>query len=196
VHDVDASDVVFVGELRHLKGVDVLLEALAMVNRTRRVTATIVGAGPDVAQFKAQATKLGLEDVTRFPGVLPARAAFKMGHALIMPSRAESFPYIVLEAGAAGLPLIATRVGGIPEITGDSGTPLIAPGDVEALAAALFDALDSPEVLQTRAQALQQRIASRFNVDTMTTSVMSFYAHTAALSVGKATSGRSLLTTD
>ncbi len=195
-HDADASNFVFVGELRHLKGIDVLLEALAMVNRTRRVTATIVGSGPDAAQFKALVSKLGLEAVTRFTGALPARTAFKMGHVLIMPSRAESFPYIILEAGAAGLPVITTRVGGIPEITGESGTPLLMPGDVEALTAALFDALDSPDVLGNQALALRQRIARHFTVESMTKSVMCFYAHAAALSVAKRAAGRALLTTD
>jgi glycosyltransferase involved in cell wall biosynthesis len=192
----DATDLVFVGELRHLKGVDVLLDALAMINRTRRTTATIVGAGPEAAQFKAHATTLGLDAVARFPGALPARQAFKMGRLLIMPSRAESFPYIVLEAGAAGVPMIATRVGGIPEIMGNTETPLIAPGDVEALTVAILDALDGPEALRQRALTLQARIANSFTVEAMTEAILAFYAQESTSAVLKATSGRAALATE
>jgi glycosyltransferase involved in cell wall biosynthesis len=174
--DVDATDLLFIGELRQLKGVDVMLDALALVNRRRRVTATVVGGGPDAEQFRVQAAALGLDQLVRFPGALPAPQAFKMGRTLIMPSRAESFPYVVLEAGAVGKPIIATRVGGIPEIAGDTGTPLIAPGDPEALAAALFETLEAPESLQAAASALRMRVAELFTVAAMTRSVMDFYA--------------------
>jgi len=110
----DAADLVFVGELRMLKGVDVLLDALAQLARDgRAVSATIVGDGPDATAFKAQADKLGLTGV-RFPGAMPARAAFALGRCLVVPSRAESLPYIVLEAAAAGMPIVTTNVGGHP----------------------------------------------------------------------------------
>src|SRR4051812_12751530 len=113
----NATDLVFVGELRVLKGVDVLIKALAeLAGRGRHVTATIVGAGPDRATFEADARALGLDDNAQFVGAKPARAAFGLGRISVVPSRAESLPYIVLEAAAAGLPMIATNVGGIPEI--------------------------------------------------------------------------------
>ena len=66
--DADATDLVFIGELRLLKGVDVLLDALALLSRTGRVTATIVGDGPDAGQFREQAERLGLASSTRFAG--------------------------------------------------------------------------------------------------------------------------------
>src|ERR1041385_9203954 len=62
----DASDIVFVGELRMLKGVDVLLDAIAQLARERAVTATIVGDGPDAGEFRAQAERLGLAASGRF----------------------------------------------------------------------------------------------------------------------------------
>jgi hypothetical protein len=58
--------------------------------------------------------------VTRFTGALPARQAFAKGWLMVMPSRAESFPYIVLETVAAAKPLLATRVGGVPEVMPDA----------------------------------------------------------------------------
>src|SRR5947209_11499705 len=107
----DARNVVFIGELRLLKGVDVLLEALALLARERRVTAAIIGDGPNARQFLAQAERLGLNSSTRFLAPMPAREAFGLGQLLVVPSRAESLPYIVLEAAAAAVPIITTNVG-------------------------------------------------------------------------------------
>jgi len=89
----DATDVVFIGELRHLKGVDVLLDALAILAREGRpVSTTIIGAGPDADQFRAQAERLGLSSSTRFLGAMPAREGFARGRVMVAPSRAESLP--------------------------------------------------------------------------------------------------------
>ncbi len=64
---------------------------------------------------------------------MPARQAFALGRIMVVPSRAESFPYIVLEAAAAGKPLIATRVGGIPDMFGPLAERLVPPDDRIAL---------------------------------------------------------------
>lgn len=172
----DATDVLFIGELRDIKGVDVLLGALAILNRARPVTATIVGSGPDSEKLKAMAVNLGLGERVRFPGAMPAATAFRLGRALAVPSRAESFPYVVLEAGAAALPLISTNVGGIPEIVEDTDTRLIPPDDVGALANALHMTLADPVGAEARAARLRARVASRFTVAEMTRSVLDFYA--------------------
>ena len=96
-----------------------LIEALAILKSSGRpVTATIVGEGPDDSKLKAQAERRGLAEEVRFVGFRPAREAFAMGRMLVIPSRAESLPYVVLEAAAAGVPIIATEVGGVPEIFG------------------------------------------------------------------------------
>ena len=68
---------------------------------------------------------------------MPTREAFAGARAIVVPSRAESMPYVVLEAIAAGMPIIATRVGGIPEIFGPAADELVAPGDAAALARAI-----------------------------------------------------------
>ena len=106
----DATDLVFVGELRKLKGVDVLIEAMARLARDgRKLTATIVGDGADRGAFEAAVAAHDLAAAVQFVGAKPARAAFALGRLLVVPSRAESLPYIVLEAAAAGLPIIATQ---------------------------------------------------------------------------------------
>ena len=171
----NATDVLFVGELRDLKGVDILLEALARL-KERSTTATIVGSGPDEAKFKAMCSALGLDELVRFTGALPIRDAFALGRTMVVPSRAESFPYVVLEAAAAGLPLIATNVGGIPEITAGSDTNLIEPGNVGALAETLTAALDRPDLALARAARLKSAISKKFTVAAMTDAVLNFYA--------------------
>jgi glycosyltransferase involved in cell wall biosynthesis len=171
----DAVDFVFVGELRHLKGVDVLLEALAAHQSVFPGRALIVGTGRDEGGFKRLARKLSLNSRVSFSGPLPARTAFCRARCVVVPSRAESFPYIVLEAAAAQMPLIATNVGGIPAIVAGTDMPLIPPGDVGALATQLRTFLASPKPFLARAAMLQQIVAERFTVDNMTHEVVDFY---------------------
>ena len=176
-----AADFVFVGELRMLKGVDVALDALKIVNRSQRATAVFAGDGPDSTRFKAQAQALGLDALVSFPGMLPARQAFARGRVLVMPSRAESLPYIVLEAVAAGMPVLATSVGGIAEIIAPQVQALLPPGDPAALAAAMLDALQQPTKLQLQAQMLRAEAQNRFSVAAMASSITDFYRAAPAL---------------
>lgn len=172
----DAADFLFIGELRALKGVDVLLAALARIAATRPVWAVIVGGGPDAETFKSQAHNLGLDgSVVVFPGAMPAPEAFPRGRCLVVPSRAESFPYVVLEAGAAGKPLIATRVGGIPEIVAGTAMELIAPGSVDELVRAMEGVLADPAAADARAAALRNVVQQKFTVAAMTDAVLDFY---------------------
>jgi glycosyltransferase involved in cell wall biosynthesis len=172
----DATDLLFIGELRMLKGVDVLIEAIALLHRKgRRASATIVGSGPDEAAFHAKAALHGLKQEIRFLPAMPARKAFSLGRVMIVPSRSESLPYIVLEAAGAELPLIATRVGGIPEIFGIDSTRLVPPENVPALAAAIADALDQPQEARQVAQDLQRRVREGFSVQLMVDAVLASY---------------------
>jgi len=171
----DAADFLFIGELRQLKGVDVLLQAFARLSKSRSLRAVIVGGGPEADAFKAQARELGVGDIVTFPGAMPARDAFALGRNLVVPSRAESMPYIVLEAAAAGMPLIATDVGGIPEIVNGTDTPLLPPGDVAALEAAMENALAHPDAVKIRAERLKTSVAGRFTVARAVEDVLTFY---------------------
>ncbi len=176
----EARDVLFVGELRHLKGVDVLLDALAQIETPHRPTAMIVGGGPDAGTFKAQAAALGLGDRVTFPGPMPAPKAFPLGRCIVVPSRAESFPYIVLEAAAAGLPMLMTGVGGIPEITAGLDVPFLMPGDSACLARHLQAFLADPSQGAAQAGSLRARVADRFTVARMATDIQDFYRTTAS----------------
>lgn len=171
----DCADFVFVGELRMLKGVDLLLQALASIRDPRPPSAVIVGDGPDAAVFKAQAVALGLGERIRFSGAMPAAQAFTLGRSLVMPSRAESFPYVVLEAGAARVPMIATSVGGIPEIVQGSTIGLVAPENWSALADAMRIHLVDRARVALEACSLQAVIKQRFTTAKMSADVLAFY---------------------
>jgi glycosyltransferase involved in cell wall biosynthesis len=92
-----------------------------------------------------------------------------------VPSRAESLPYIVLEAAAAGLPLIATAVGGIAEILGPDSVDLVPSGDPAALARAIGSALRQDAATRAAALRLQQRVRASFSIDVMTDAVLAAY---------------------
>jgi glycosyltransferase involved in cell wall biosynthesis len=180
----DATDVVCVGELRPVKAIDVLIEALAILKASsQRVTATIAGEGPDDAKLKALALRLGVADEVRFAGFRPAREAFAMGRMLVIPSRAESLPYIVLEAAAAGMPIIATEVGGVPEIFGPHASHLIAPDDSGALVAAIRKALSDPGETCRVAQEVRARVRAEFSLANMVEGGLTAYRE--ALSIRK-----------
>jgi len=172
----EAADIVFLGELRMLKGVDVLLDAMAILrNAERPVTASIVGNGPDADKFRMQAELLGLADAVRFHKAMPTRDALALGRLVVVPSRAESLPYVVLEAAAAGRPLVATDVGGIPEIFGPMADRLIPAGDPAALARALARRIDDPAAAERDARSLRARIAGGFTAEAMVDAVIGAY---------------------
>ncbi|MGA7118375.1 MAG: glycosyltransferase family 4 protein, partial [Hyphomicrobium sp.] len=171
----DAADFVFIGELRDLKGVAVLLRALRRLNNERPTSAVIVGSGPHGAQFKALAAELLLDKVVRFAGPMPAAAAFALGRALVVPSLKESFPYVVLEGAAACLPLAATNVGGIPEIVAGTDTLLVSAGDDAALANLMRFILHEPDMARERAARLNAHVKATFTVSRMTADILSFY---------------------
>ena len=172
----DATDIIFLGELRALKGVDVLIDAIAILRqRGSSLTATIVGEGPDAAIFQAQVERLGLDDAVQFRAAMPARAALALGKIVVFPSRAESMPYVVLEAAAAGKLLIATSVGGVPEIYGPLAGQLILPDSADALAQAITKIIRDPTAASQISKALCARVATGFTVDAMVEAVLDSY---------------------
>ena len=172
----DMAAIVYLGELRTLKGVDVLIDAMASLRDSgRSLTAKFVGEGGERAALEAKAATLGLTDQIDFCGARPTREALAMGKLVVLPSRAESLPYVVLEAAAAGKPLIATNVGGIPEIFGPYSDRLVAPGNITALAQSISIAIDRPTDMADQAKALRARIAEKFSVTAMVDSILAAY---------------------
>jgi glycosyltransferase involved in cell wall biosynthesis len=175
--DADAVDFLYIGMLRDLKGTDVFIDAIAEIGRRRGTVsaALIIGDGPDKLKYQEAVRRLGLSDSVRFHDPMPAREAFRKTRLVVVPSRAESMPYIVLETVGAGVPLIATRVGGIPEIYGPFSGQLIPPGDVLALADAMLAAADAQAETRAKAETLREHIKPLFSVAAMARSIAGAY---------------------
>jgi glycosyltransferase involved in cell wall biosynthesis len=173
----DAADFLYIGMLRDLKGPDLFIEALYNIRLKTGVTpiAHIVGEGPDEDRYRNMVKKLGLERAVTFHGALPAREAFKLARTVVIPSRAEAMPYIILEAVAAERPLIATRVGGIPEIFGRYANRLVAPGHIGKLTTAMEEALADPDKMAKRANKLRSCLVETFSVDLMNDRITTLY---------------------
>lgn len=171
----DAADFIFIGEMLRRKGVDVALDAIAKLAAAGwNGRAIFYGLGPELGVFQKQTADLGLADRVHFAGQGKARAAFRTGRVLLVPSRQESLPYVVLEAIAAQVPLLATNVGGIPEIFGPDAGDLLPPGDTTALQAAMRRMRTGGNTDLIR--RLHARVAKFFTVERMTDAVLAAYA--------------------
>jgi len=177
VPNADARDLLYLGMLRSLKGIDVFLEALARlkIEHGRVATAHVIGQTDELSAYEDMARRLGIADQVAFHLPRPTREAFAMARALIVPSRAESMPYVVLEAVAGALPLVCTRVGGTPEILGPRAHELVPPGDAAALAAAMAALLADPARAAADAAARRDWLLPRFNIDVMQDEVGKLY---------------------
>ncbi|WP_338821532.1 glycosyltransferase family 4 protein [Bradyrhizobium septentrionale] len=172
----DASDVAYVGEFRRIKGADLLIDAAAKLRADGKpVTLTLGGDGEEFERLKEQVKRLSLGDAVRFIGHVKARFGFSKGSLLVVPSRGDSMPYVVIEAGAAGVPMIAADVGGIPEIFDTHADALFAPSNAAAMADAIKAALDNPTATAARAQKLRERISEHFSQSAMVEGVLAGY---------------------
>ena len=176
VKNEDATDLLYVGEFRHIKGADLLIDAVARLRTDGRpLTLTLAGDGEESANLKAQVRRLGLDEAVRFIGHVKARYGFSKGSLLVVPSRGDSMPYVVIEAAAAGIPMIAANVGGIPEIFGPHAEALFAPNIAAAMADAIETALENSAARQERARSLRERIFQHFSQKAMVEGVMAGY---------------------
>ena len=146
----------FVGKLEAVKGPDLLLEALGCLRATGiQAETSLVGAGSMEATLRDQATRLGLERIA-FLGVrrgVELQSLYAACDIVVVPSREESLSLVVLEAMAAGRPILATNVGGIPEIVHEPRNALLVPPDPEALAAGLAQLIGRPGLRASMAEA-------------------------------------------
>ena len=172
----EVYDFAFIGEIRTLKGVDVLLDAVAELTASRETSVLIVGSGPDEERVRARVGDLGLSrTVTLSPAIHPARDAFALARCVVIPSLAESLPYIVLEVLASRVPLLVTRVGGIPEIFGEYADSLLPPGDASSLAGAMHEFLEDPGPVTERAALLHEHVTLHGRVPQMVDATLELY---------------------
>lgn len=168
--------VVYVGQLVALKQVDRLVSAWAALRDAARLREddrlVIIGAGPKHGALRAQVDAAGIAAQVRFTGVLPQQEVsvwISAADVLSLPSRSEGMPNVIVEALASGVPVVASNVGGIPELIADGRNGFLVPsGDTSALADALIRALEHPfdrlEVSRSVEELTWDRLARR-NLD-------------------------------
>ena len=180
---VDPNRILFVGVIRHVKGLDLLLRALALL-RSRRpaLSLLVIGRGylrgyeADEREARRLAAELRLTDCVRWAGELPpsAVAAHMRGSGVVViPSRRESFCSVGIEALASGTPVVATRCGGPEEYVSDACGRLVPVEDPEALACAIDDVL-SKRALFDRAQ-LSANAVTQFGREAAACAVRAVY---------------------
>ncbi len=147
----DISDTILIGtigELTRNKGQRYLLDAVSMLKNTA-VELVVVGTGDLAEILHTHARTLGIEEKVHFVSIPSDAASFlRAFDVFVLPSLKEGFPYVLLEASHAGLPIVATSVGGVRDIVEDGATgKVVPPGDANALAQAIAS------LLQDRAEA-------------------------------------------
>ncbi len=156
-----AFHVGWVGRLSKEKGADVLVRALARLGDLP-VLVSFVGDGAERARLEALAAAAGVAGRIRWRGLMPgAERLFPTFDAFVLSSRTEGTPMVLFEAMHAGTPIVASRVGGVPDVLGDAGL-LVAPDDPAGLAAAIAAVRRDPAAATRRAAAGRVRLAERF----------------------------------
>ncbi|WEZ83824.1 glycosyltransferase family 4 protein [Rhizobium sp. 32-5/1] len=172
----DAVDFLYIGMLRDLKGPDLFIDAFARTERLigRPLSAMMVGDGPQKDDYEKMMLERGLGRRIEMLPAMKARDAFVFARNVVVPSRAESMPYIVLEALAARKPVIAARVGGIPEVLGTENAALATPDDAVSLAEIMAAAINDPGWAQ-RVMPEAHSFKERFSTSTMAATMLQLY---------------------
>jgi glycosyltransferase involved in cell wall biosynthesis len=176
----DAVDFAFIGMLRELKGPDVFINAFLCAERllARPLKAAVIGDGPDRNTYEQMIVRHGLGQRVKLLPAMRVADAFAMSDIIVVPSRAESMPYIVMEAVAAGKSVIASRVGGIPEALGKTSPALVEPDKPNALAAIMVNALIDPE-WKVKTMPDPHQFYAQFSSATMARHMLElYYQHT------------------
>ncbi len=178
------GQVLFVGAVRYCKGVDVLLEALPEVRRQHPAVRLILAGEAFYRAYQREAERLqqlthrlGLSDcVEMVGGKSPAEVAGLMAQSavVVLPSRAESFGTVLIEALACGTPVVATRCGGPEEVVTPDVGLLVPPEDPGALAAALAEVLEHPERYDPA--ALRRHALERYDAPVVAQQLAAQYA--------------------
>lgn len=166
------------GRLVELKGIEYLVRAAAALrSEFPALRVEIAGSGPQREKLEEAVVRVGLKEQVRFLGwiddissVLPRWDVF------VMPSLEEGFPIAALDAMAAGLPVVATSVGGVPELLEDGKSGWLVPSrDVEALASRLHLLIGNPELRRSMGTAGYARVRDHFSAKQMTESFVRLY---------------------
>lgn len=168
----------WVGRLSAEKGPDIALEAFALL-RHPDTHLLFIGSGREAAELHALATTLGVGDRVIWRGSVPnAGTLFRAFDTFLLSSRTEGTPMALLEAIAAGVPVVATRVGGVPDVLDSQSAHLVESGDVSGLAAGLADVLRNPDLSRAMAGRASATLQQRYSVEPWLSSYESIYRGT------------------
>jgi glycosyltransferase involved in cell wall biosynthesis len=172
--------ILFLGHLYRDKGVYELLEAFATLRATRpSLRLVLAGEGSEAEALRAQAQRLGLDGAVELPGwVDPSAKVDLLARAacFVLPSYREGLPLALLEAMVVGAPIVATPVGGVPDVVQDGRHALLVPPtDVDALVLAIGRLLDEPRVAERLARAAQERALAEYTPDALAERVGTLY---------------------
>ncbi len=173
----DAKDFAFMGELRHIKGINYLLDALVNVKAPNGKAATLAlaGSGKLENEIRERINREDLKGRVEMIGVRPAREILSMGKCLVVSSLKESLPYVVLETSAAKHPLIATNVGGIGEIFGPTADSLVEPASSKALEIAMQNFLNNEQAMKKETELRFKHVKNNFSVKKMVDEIEALY---------------------
>jgi len=154
----------WVGRLSGEKGPDVLLEGLPHLNDLP-LTVCMIGSGVEYSALVARAAALGVADRLRWLGAVPdADRVFTAFDMCVLSSRTEGTPVVLFEAMASGVPVVTTRVGGVPDVVSDQEALLVPSDNPQRLAAAIREVFEQPSAAARRARAAQGRLGREFGV--------------------------------
>lgn len=164
--DPAAIVVGWVGRLSREKGADVLLDALAIATEWGTVQASIIGDGPERQPLERQAAAARISSRVHFHGMMPnAERYYAAFDFFVLSSRTEGTPMALFEAMASGVPIVATRVGGVPAMLAATEARLVPSEDPAALAAALRGCVEHPIAAAERARAARARLDAEHGVE-------------------------------
>lgn len=184
----DCFAIGWVGRLSEEKGADVLLSAMALLKGHERVRAVMIGAGAERAKLERMAASLGITDSVTWQGaVRDAGHLFSGFDAFALTSRSEGTPMVLFEAMAAGVPIVATTVGGVPDVLSEREAFLVPPEDPPATASALLRLSTHPVSGRARVIAAEQRVRRDYGVDAWVQRHTTLYAKLSASSTARVT---------
>ncbi len=162
---------------RALKRVDDVLRIFAIVRRQRPCALAMIGDGPERASAERLAAELGVSRDVRFLGErLDFLDVLQGARVFLLPSASESFGLAALEAQSCGVPVIASRIGGLPEVVSDGETGFLAPvGAVEEMAAAALRLLDDNRLHAALSRAARAQALERFRLEPMVDRYLAYY---------------------
>jgi len=176
----DRSVIMHVSNFRPVKRVKDIVRIFAQIRRARPAALVMVGDGPERVTAEQEARELGVQDDTFFLGKIDVVAPLLASADLfLLPSQSESFGLSALEALACGVPVVATRVGGLPEVVIDGETGVLRDlGDVDGMAAASLEILGDRARWARMSAAAADDARRRFSRDEMVARYEAFYERT------------------